>query len=319
MNEFDLIERFFVRPSSRNDVTIGIGDDAAVCAVPENHELVLTTDMLVAGVHFPIETPARAIGHKALAVNLSDLAAMGAEPAWFTMTLCLPETNEVWLQDFSQGLLDLADAYGIALVGGDTVEGPMGIGIQACGFVPVGAAILRSGAKAGDHIFVTGSLGDAALGLSIEQKRLNIDPVHQEYFSKRLNYPVPRVSEGDALRGIASTMIDISDGLVADLGHVLESSEVGASIHLAKLPISTPYRDIVDEVGWDPALSGGDDYELCFTVAPDQVDLLMDMARDWACGVTEIGGIEPESGLRIYDEGANLYQVSYSGFEHFAG
>lgn len=319
MNEFDLIERFFVRPSSRNDVTVGIGDDAAVCTVPDDHELVLTTDMLVAGVHFPIETPARAIGHKALAVNLSDLAAMGATPAWFTMNLSLPDTNEAWLQDFSQGLLDLADASGIALVGGDTVEGPMSIGIQACGFVPIGTAILRSGAKAGDHIFVTGALGDAALGLSVEQKRLNIDPAHQEYFSRRLNCPVPRINEGMAVRDIASAMIDISDGLVADLGHVLESSGVGASIHLMDLPLSAQYRNHVDEVGWDPALSGGDDYELCFTVAPDQVDLLMDMARDWVCGVTEIGGIEQESGLRVYDQEENLYQVSHSGFEHFAG
>lgn len=319
MNEFDLIERFFVRPSSRNDVTVGIGDDAAVCTVPDYHELVLTTDMLVAGTHFLEDTPADAIGHKALAVNLSDLAAMGAKPAWFTMTLCLPETNEVWLQEFSQGLLDLAESSGIALVGGDTVEGPMSIGIQACGLVPVGAAVLRSGAKVSDHIFVTGHLGDAAMGLAGETGKLGLGSESQKYFSQRFNYPTPRIKEGGGLRDIASAMIDISDGLAADLGHVLESSGVGASIQLAQLPISDPYRDIVDEMGWDPVLSGGDDYELCFTVAPDHIDRLMDLGSDWDCGIKEIGRIEQKHGLRVYDQEENLYQAARSGFEHFAG
>lgn len=319
MNEFDLIERFFVRPSTRDDVVLGIGDDAAVCTVPDNHELVLTTDLLVAGVHFPSDTPAHAIGHKALAVNLSDLAAMGATPAWFTMTLSLPDTNETWLQEFSKGLLDLAETCGIALVGGDTVEGPMSVGIQACGFVPVGAALLRSGSKAGDHIFVTGHPGDAALGLASKIKKLSLDPKHQAYFSQRLDYPTARVQEGIAVRDIASAMIDISDGLVADLGHVLESSGVGASVNLAEVPISNQYREVIEMVGWDPALSGGDDYELCFTVSPDKIDQLIDAAREWACGIKEIGRIEQEVGLRVFDEKNRPYQFHHSGYEHFSG
>ncbi|MFV1997349.1 MAG: thiamine-phosphate kinase [Acidiferrobacterales bacterium] len=319
MNEFDLIEQFFVQPKKRNDVVLGIGDDAAVCTTPDDHELVLTTDLLVAGIHFPEDTPAHAIGYKALAVNLSDLAAMGATPAWFTMTLCLPEARDPWLQEFSKGLLSLADACGITLVGGDTVEGPMSIGIQACGFVPAGTAVLRSGANAGDLIFVTGHLGDAALGLIGKIKKLDFNPEYQRYFSQRLDYPTPRVQEGFAVRDIASAMIDVSDGLVADLGHVLDSSGTGASVRLAAVPISDSYRDIFDDVGWDPALSGGDDYELCFTVSPDHVGRLKDMAADWDCGIAEIGRVEKETGLRVYDQEHHLYQVPRSGYEHFSG
>jgi len=297
---------------------LGIGDDAAVCTFPDSHELVLTTDLLVAGIHFPQDTPAHAIGHKALAVNLSDLAAMGATPAWFTMTLSLPNANETWLQEFSNGLLELADAYGIVLVGGDTVEGPLSVGIQACGFVPVGAAVLRSGANVGDLVFVTGHLGDAALALAGKIRKSDFNPEHQRYFSQRLDYPTPRVQEGFAVRDIASAMIDISDGLVADLGHVLESSGVGASVRLAAVPISDSYRDIFDDVGWGPALSGGDDYELCFTLSPDYVGRLKEMAADWGCGIAEIGRVEQETGLRVYDQKHHLYQVPRSGYEHFA-
>jgi len=318
LNEFDLIERFFVRPNTRSDVVVGIGDDAAVCQVPDGHEVVVTTDMLVEGVHFPGNTPPDAIGHKSLAVNISDLAAMGATPAWFTLTLSLPETNEKWLQEFSSGLLSLADTIGIALIGGDTVEGPLSIGIQACGLIPTGTAVLRSGANVGDHIIVTGDLGDAALGIASKLQKLNLPTSDQEYFSQRLNYPSPRYNEGIALRNIASAMIDISDGFVADLGHVLDSSGVGARIELAKIPVSKQYRDLVDQVRWDPALSGGDDYELCFTVAPGRVNQLKEVACTWDCGIKDIGRIEQETGLRIFDEKDHAYKLSSSGYEHFS-
>lgn len=213
----------------------------------------------------------------------------------------------------------MAETCDIALVGGDTVEGPLNIGIQACGFVPVGTAVLRSGAKAGDHIFVSGYLGDATLGLAGRINGLSLDPKHQEYFSQRLDYPTPRVQEGITVRDIASAMIDISDGLVADLGHILESSGVGASIHLAAVQISNQYRDVIEKVGWDPALSGGDDYELCFTVSPGHLDQLMQIASDWDCSIKEIGRIEQETGLRVYDQEDHLYEVSRPGYEHFAG
>jgi thiamine-monophosphate kinase len=318
LNEFDLIERYFVRPVSRNDVTIGIGDDTAVCAVPGGHELLLTTDLLVAGVHFPEDAPAAAVGHKALAVNLSDLAAMGADPAWFTLTLSLPGIDEKWLQEFSQGMFALAETCNIALVGGDTVKGPLVAGIQACGLAPKGTAVLRSGARVGDKIFVTGSLGDAALGLRCIQREFEPPTESRDYFISRLHFPAPRISEGLALRNIANAMIDVSDGLVADLAHVLERSSVGATIQQEALPLSSHYRDKLTDIGFGAALTGGDDYELCFTVSADKVDELRAISRDWGCVPGCIGEIEQEPGLRIKTGDGNLIEPDVAGFDHFA-
>jgi thiamine-monophosphate kinase len=319
LNEFELIQRYFRQIGKlRTDVVVGVGDDAAVCKVPENHELVVTTDLLVAGVHFPEDTPAHAIGHKALAVNLSDLAAMGAEPAWFTLTLSLPESNQSWLQDFSLGLSDLANASEVALIGGDTTRGALTIGIQACGFVPTGSAVLRSTARIGDHIFVTGHLGDAATGLLGETGKLELSAEAQKYFSQCLRYPIPRSQEGLALNGVASAMIDVSDGLAADLGHILEASGVGASIQQSRLPISAHYKKLVGQVGTDAVLSGGDDYELCFTVPSARIDNLQKLAADWDCGVTEIGRIESAAGLRVIDEQGGLVDVVRPGYQHFS-
>ncbi len=318
MNEFDLIERFFVRPNKRNDVTVGIGDDSAVCLVPDDHELSITTDLLVAGTHFSADTPAKAVGHKALAVNLSDLAAMGATPAWFTLNLSLPEINENWLQAFSQGLFALADSHNISLIGGDTVKGPLSIGIQAFGLMPTGTAVLRSGAQAGDQIYVTGSLGDAALALRILQGSVDLPQETSDNLIPRLHYPVPRSAQGVALRDIVTAMIDISDGLVADLGHILERSDVGATIHQEALPLSAHYRDNIDEVGFTPALTGGDDYELCFTVSANRVDELHAKSEKWDCVISCIGEIEPGSGLRIKSKDGELVDVGKSGYDHFA-
>jgi len=319
LTEFELIQQYFAQIGrQRDDVVVGVGDDAAVCSVPGNHELVVTTDLLIAGVHFPDNTPAHAIGYKALAVNLSDLAAMGATPAWFTMTLSLPESNASWLQEFSQGLGELADASGITLIGGDTTRGALAVGIQAYGFVATGSAILRSGARAGDCIFVTGHLGDAALGLLGESGELALSADEQKIFSRRLRYPTPRNQEGMTLRGVASAMIDVSDGLAADLGHILEASRVGASVRLMDLPVSPRYRDRLEQVGMDPALAGGDDYELCFTVPPERIERCRELAAAWTCGVAEIGSIEKDPGLRVLDEAGHPYESARAGYNHFS-
>lgn len=318
MNEFDLIERFFVRPNKRNDVTVGIGDDAAVCFVPDDHELSITTDLLVAGIHFPEETPAEAVGHKALAINLSDLAAMGATPAWFTLNLSLPEIDENWLRAFSRGMFALADDQNISLIGGDTVKGPLSVGIQACGLMPTGTAVLRSGAQVGDQIYVSGSLGDAALALRCLQGSVDLPHEARDYLISRLHYPVPRSAQGVALREIATAMIDISDGLVADLGHVLERSGVGATIQQEALPLSAHYRNNLGEAGFRAALTGGDDYELCFTASADRVDELHTISEKWDCVLSCIGAIEPGSGLRIKSKDGELVDVGKSGYDHFA-
>ena len=317
MNEFELIRNYFTRAGGRGDVVVGVGDDAAVCSVPENHELVLTTDLLVVGVHFPESASPESIGHKALAVNLSDLAAMGARPAWFTMTLSLPEVNENWLEKFSSGLFALAKANNIALIGGDTVKGPLSVGIQACGLVPTGNAVLRSGAKPGDHIYVTGSLGDAALGLLYKTGKADYGSPANKYFSDQLDTPTPRTDAGTALPGVATSMIDISDGLVSDLGHLLESSDVGAEFRLESIPLSSFYREQLTDVGWAPALAGGDDYELCFTIPREKENEFKGMSKEWESGVSCIGEISEEPGLRILNDSGEPIDLSVSGYDHF--
>lgn len=318
MNEFELIHRYFSRASGRPDVVLGVGDDAAICSVPEHHELVLTTDLLVSGTHFLESAPPESIGHKALAVNLSDLAAMAAWPTWFTMTLSIPAVNANWLDKFSGGLYALAQASGIALVGGDTVKGPLSIGIHACGLVSTGCAVLRSGAKPGDSIYVTGSLGDAALGLRHETGAVDYGHEANQFFSDRLDKPTPRNDVGISLSGIATSMIDISDGLISDLGHVLDSSHVGAEIRLESIPLSRFYREHLPDVGWGAALSGGDDYELCFTIAAGQQDRFEEASKAWQCSVTCIGEITEQQGLRILDRHGQPVDTGISGYNHFS-
>jgi len=318
LNEFELIQHYFARqPVTRADVAAGIGDDAAVLDPPAGRQLVVSTDMLVAGVHFPHDTEANAVGHKALAVNLSDLAAMGASPAWFTLNLSLPAPDEPWIEGFCAGLFGLARAFELQLVGGDTTRGPVTIGIQITGFVPRGQALLRRGARVGDLVYVTGWLGDAALGLMCLRDELHLAPADRARMLERLNRPTPRVYEGEALRGLASSCIDISDGIVADLGHVLEASGVGARIELAALPLSAAYEANRGQIGWDPALAHGDDYELCFTVSPAQQSALDRLATDFACGLRRIGVIEAQPGLRLVDPAGQTYRPGISGFDHF--
>lgn len=318
MNEFELIRKYFAcQPLARPDVVLGIGDDAAVLEVPAGQQLVVSTDMLVAGVHFPENTAPEAIGHKSLAVNLSDLAAMGATPAWFTLNLSLPQADPAWLDGFSRGLFALAGTYNLQLVGGDTARGPLTIGIQICGLVPGGQALTRAGARPGDRVYVTGTLGDAALGLLCVQGQLDLPAAQRAQVLERLNYPSPRVAAGERLRGLASACIDISDGVHADLGHILEASGVGARIELRRLPVSPAYTETFATLGWAPALTHGDDYELCFTIPALREPAFRRASVDLGVVCSYIGEIEAVPGLRIVDENGAEYRPPVAGYDHF--
>ncbi len=318
MNELELIRHFFARqPVSRADVAAGIGDDCALLRPPAGQSLAVTSDLLVSGVHFLPDADPVSLGHKALAVNLSDLAAMGAEPAWFLLNLVLPEADAPWLERFCRGMFDLARQYDVQLVGGDTSRGPLTIGIEAHGFVPEGAALRRSGARVGDRVYVTGTLGDAAVALLHRLGKERLSEADFAALVERLDWPVPRVREGMALRGIATGAIDISDGLLADLGHVLEMSRVGARIFLDKIPLSPICREHVGKSGWEAALAMGDDYELCFTVPTKNTGALEKL--QFACGLHCIGEIEAEPSLRIVDESGKPYHPTFTGHDHFAG
>ena len=317
MTEFELIRTFFARqPVSRADVKTGIGDDAALLRPPHNQCLTVTSDLLVAGVHFFPDVDPVSLGHKALAVNLSDLAAMGAEPAWFLLNLTLPSVDATWLEQFCHGMFDLAREYNVQLVGGDTARGPLAIAIEAHGFVPEAVALRRSAAKAGDGIYVTGTLGDAALALRHRRDEIRLPERDFAAVAQQLDRPTPRVREGMALRGIAHGAIDISDGLLADLGHILEMSEVGARIYLDRIPVSDVSRRHLKETGWETVLAGGDDYELCFTVPDKNVAALEKL--HFACGVHRVGEIEAAPGLRILDESGKPYHSKATGHNHFS-
>lgn len=263
-SEFDLIQTYFNWQQSTETVVKGVGDDGAVVRVPEGKQLVVTTDTLISGVHFPEQTSAHAIGHKSLAVNLSDLAAMGADPAWFTLAISMPEQDDQWLVDFSSGLKSLADEASIVLIGGDTTKGSLSISITAMGLADQADLLLRSAAKDGDSIYVTGQLGDAAAGLAMVQNRFS--GAISESCIQRLNYPKPRNFESQLIREYATACLDISDGFLADLGHILEASKLGAHIDLDCIPLSPELQRLDRQLALDYALRGGDDYELLFTV-----------------------------------------------------
>lgn len=315
--EFDLIARYFTdRGVHRQDVELAVGDDSALVSVAPHLELAIAVDTLVAGVHFPNNTSPFDIGYKALAVNLSDMAAMGAEPAWATLALTLPESDEAWLESFAEGFYSLADRHNLQLIGGDTTSGPLTVTVQIHGLVQAGSALRRSGAKPGDLIFVSGSIGDAALALQLMQaEERTIDP----YLLQRLNRPEPRVSLGRRLLGIATAAIDISDGLLADLSHILERSGCGASLHLEDIPLSTAYLELMRdrEECYTLAATGGDDYELCFTAAEDSVPQLEVIARECACPIQCIGRIEASPGLHVYNAEAQQLEITQLGYQHF--
>ncbi len=316
MDEFEIIRRYFSTGyPAREDVVLGVGDDGALTRLRDGEELVTVTDTLVAGTHFPPELAAAAVAHRALAANLSDLAAMGAAPRWFTLALALPVAEPAWLDAFAAGLRELAGCFDAALVGGDTVRGPLAVTITALGAVPAGQAIGRSGAASGDGIFLTGTCGDAgwtwqalADGLELDAD----DPVH-----RRFMFPEPRVAVGIALRGLATAAIDVSDGLHVDLGRLLAASGVGGDANVESLPLSAALTARAGETrARELALSGGDDYELCFTVPADNEAPLLAMAADWPCGVTRIGQVGVGRGMRWHQAGELLADPA-AGFRHF--
>lgn len=324
--EFALIDAIRARnPQARDDVALGIGDDAALLDVPAGRQLVACTDTLVAGVHFPVAAAARDIGWKALAVNLSDLAAMGAEPRWALLALTLPQDDPAFVAAFADGFATLARAHGVALVGGDTTAGPLAVTVTALGTLASATALRRDGAKLGDALFVTGTLGDAAGALNLlrDSELATRDPGRQASFHghcalmARLNRPEPRISAGLALRDIANACIDVSDGLLADLGHVCVASGVGAEVDAEALPISAPLSTLFDrEACRTFALSGGDDYELCFTAPAEAA--VADALAATGCTATCIGRIVAGSGIRVIDADGRVVATPRTGWEHFS-
>lgn len=314
--EFALIDLIKQRVKARSDVVLGIGDDAALLSVPNDHHLVVSTDTLNSGVHFPHDTAPEDIGYKSLAVNLSDLAAMGATPAWASLAISLPDTDIDWLEKFLDGFFELANEHSVQLIGGDTTQGPLSITVTVHGFVPKDQALRRDAAMLGDEIWVTGSIGDAAAGLA-QWRTKGLQSAKLRY---RLDRPTPRVNAGIALRGIANAAIDISDGLLADLSHILRASKRGAEIEVCRVPMSKPLLDHFpdDLERYRLQLSGGDDYELCFT-APAHQSLAIEQALA-ECDLvgTVIGHIVTGSELKCFDEKGELFELEKKGFEHFS-
>ncbi len=326
-SEFQLIKTFFAEPEqlARTDLVLGIGDDCAVVAPEQKRHLAFSIDTLICGVHFPENTQADAVAYKSLAVNLSDLAAMGAEPAWFTLSLTLPGAGEWddayrqhWLAEFSRSLFALARSHNIHLIGGDTTRGPLSVTIQVAGYLPENRVLKRSGAHQGDIIAVTGALGAAAMGLDLLLEKnseyyIHSSDAHRQSAIKALNYPDACIDEGLALLNIAHSALDISDGLLADLGHILSASGVGAEVYLEQIPLADALSAVDKQLAREKALSGGDDYELCFTLAE----------KDWLLfqhqypGCSAIGRITATQTLRILTANGEQYAYNTIGYDHF--
>ena len=317
MGEFDLIKQFFMRTAPQPGVVVGIGDDCAVLAPTPNAQWLVSSDMLVEGRHFLSTVAPERLGHKALAVNLSDLAACGATPRAFTLALALPRADPVWLSGFSQGLFALADMHGIALVGGDTTQGPLNICITVIGEAPAGMALLRSGAGVGDDLYVSGQLGDARLALQVFRGTVNLGGESFEKVRRAMECPQPRVALGQALRGVASSAIDVSDGLLGDLGHILQTSGVGAHLTVDELPRSTVLATLPLALQREFGLAGGDDYELLFTAPATAREAVQQASLRSATPVTRIGRIEAAAGLRLLDDQGQVLPLSFSSFDHF--
>ncbi len=319
VNEFDLINTYFKSiPLHRRDVHLGIGDDAAITSVPAGSKLVTTVDTLVEGIHFDAKVKPDDLAHKAIAVNLSDLAAMGAEPAWITLSLTLPEIDDDWLLKFSQAIQKQCRYYDVQLIGGDTCRGRISITIQAMGLVPDDLAIKRGTAQVGDLIYVTGTMGDAGAGLKLHQSDSVVEyTADQQFLLQRLHRPTPRLEAGINLRQLASAAIDISDGLVQDLQHILDASQVGAVINMNQIPLSDANLLISGEKqAKSYALTAGDDYELCFTIRPELREKLERTFVTASTAVTQIGYITADKGLRVKNED-QLVEFENRGFDHF--
>jgi thiamine-monophosphate kinase len=316
MTEFDLIRKYFTRPAP--NTLLGVGDDAALLKVSQGNVLAVSCDMLVSGTHFLPDADPFLLGHKTLAVNLSDMAAMGATPRWATLAIALPDANEPWLERFSAGFFALAQQHGVELVGGDTTRGPLNLCVTIFGEVPAQQALRRDGAQPGDEVWVSGTLGDAALALAHLQGRIALSAEGLAACAQVLHQPQPRVALGLALRGIASSAIDISDGLLADLGHVLDASQTSAEIDLALLPVSSVMRAYAaSPLGEQCVLSGGDDYELCFTAPVMRHAEITNISARLGLPLACIGKIVAGSGCIVHDAAGNRLNLGNGGYEHF--
>ncbi|OYY50186.1 MAG: thiamine-phosphate kinase [Methylophilaceae bacterium 17-44-8] len=314
--EFDLIAKYFTRPTPKAD--LGVGDDAALIKLLPGYQLAISTDMSVVGTHFYADCPPEYIGWKSLAVNVSDMAAMGATPKWMTLALALPEQNPKWLSAFASGFFACADAFNIDLIGGDTTRGPLNITVQIMGEVPTGQALLRSNAQVGDEIWVSGLLGGARLGLAHLQQNISLPSETSVICLQALHHPQPRVSLGQALLGVAHSCIDISDGLVGDLGHILKASGVGAEVHLETMPCLPFLKEALHLPDIQQALlAGGDDYELCFTAPIAQNAEIQAISNRLGLPITCIGKINANVGLSVMHHGRAL-PIPWEGFDHFA-
>ena len=319
MKEFELIKCFFTEQAvKRKDVLLGIGDDCAVVSSVANQNIVVTTDTLVAGVHFPLGTSPKAIGHKSVAVNLSDIAAMGAKPSWISLAITLPEVNDEWLTEFCSGAFELCEFYNVQLIGGDTTQGPLSITITAQGLTPEGKYLARSGAKSGDWLYVTGELGDAALALLHLKDNILSDNDIIEQVQQKLDFPKPRVLMGQTLREYASSAIDISDGLLADLGHICQASNVGANVVLDAVPMSDAMnQSLLFDDAINLALNGGDDYELLFTVSEDNKVAMETALAHAGAKITCIGQMNATQTISTTINNKPV-PINSSGFQHFS-
>lgn len=319
LSEFDLIAEYFTRSPRRADqVALGVGDDCALVMPAPGMQLAISTDMLVEGRHFFADADPQMLGHKCLAVNLSDLAAMGAKPLAFTLAFSLPEANRDWLAAFSRGLFALADQHHCELIGGDTTKGPLNICITVFGEVPPAAALRRDKAQISDDIWVSGTIGDARLALAGYRNELTLNPADQQVAGERMHMPTPRVELGLALRGIAHAAIDISDGLGGDLQHILDRSRVGATLNVDALPAGPILRQQAQNLRRNFCVAGGDDYELCFTASAKHRDAVLNAAQAAGVAVTRIGCIDAEAGLRLHDEANQRVTLDVKSFDHFS-
>lgn len=319
--EFNIIQKYFNQKTKQTD--LGIGDDAALFRVEKGHQLAISSDMLVAGTHFYHGDKPYDIGWKSMAVNLSDMAAMGANPKWATLSIALPEANETWLGEFARGFFACANTFDVDLIGGDTTRGPLNISVTIMGEVPVGKALRRDNAKTGDDVWVSGTLGDAALGLAHVQNKLHdkiiLDDGYIEYCLNALHRPQPRVLLGLAILDLAHSAIDISDGLLSDLGHILQASNVGAEIQLDKLPCSPfIYKHLSEKQIQQCILAGGDDYELCFTAPQKNRSTIEKVGEKLHLQITWIGNIHADSGLTVLDKNKQKISLEKTGYDHFA-
>lgn len=318
LSEFELIRSYFAHSGAdRDDVVLGVGDDCALLQPPSGMQLAVSIDTLVEGVHFFAGTDPERLGHKVLAVNLSDLAAMGATPAWVTLALTLPGSDSAWIEGFSRGFSRLAEHYGVRLVGGDTTSGPLTISVQVHGFVTPGAALRRDAARPGDLVYVTGTLGDAGLALLSAEGHYPLAG-GAEALRSRLDLPEPRVAVGLAAVGIANAAIDISDGLLSDLGHICNASGVGATLQQEQLPLSATLAAYLGAGGdWSIPLAAGDDYELCLTVSPDNRQRLERAVAGLGVSLTQVGVIDQGTTVRVVDGQGDEVKLAREGYQHF--